>query len=85
LSTAQRPQNSYRNGETTWFEGLLLVGVYVLFGLSFSSPAPPDGWHARMRDASVDTNRNRMLALIAPGWQLPELGRLRHPLAENCG
>ncbi|MDA9522069.1 cation transporter [Bradyrhizobium sp. CCBAU 11434] len=24
-----------RDGETTWFEGLLLLGVYVLFGLSF--------------------------------------------------
>jgi hypothetical protein len=24
-----------RDGETTWFEGLLLVGVYVLFGLAF--------------------------------------------------
>jgi Ca2+/H+ antiporter len=23
------------DGETTWFEGLLLVGVYVLFGLGF--------------------------------------------------
>ena len=22
-------------GETTWFEGLLLVGVYVLFGVAF--------------------------------------------------
>lgn len=24
----------------TWFEGLLLVGVYVLFGLSFFFPGP---------------------------------------------
>lgn len=24
-----------RDGETTWFEGLLLVGVYALFGLAF--------------------------------------------------
>jgi Ca2+:H+ antiporter len=24
-----------RDGETTWFEGVLLVGVYVLFGLAF--------------------------------------------------
>ena len=24
-----------RDGETTWFKGLLLVGVYVLFGLAF--------------------------------------------------
>jgi Ca2+:H+ antiporter len=24
-----------RDGETTWFEGLLLLGVYVLFGLAF--------------------------------------------------
>jgi Ca2+:H+ antiporter len=23
------------DGETTWFEGLLLLGVYVLFGLAF--------------------------------------------------
>ena len=23
------------DGATTWFEGLLLVGVYVLFGLAF--------------------------------------------------
>lgn len=24
-----------RDGETTWFEGVLLVGVYILFGLAF--------------------------------------------------
>jgi Ca2+:H+ antiporter len=24
-----------RDGETTWFEGVLLIGVYVLFGLAF--------------------------------------------------
>jgi Ca2+:H+ antiporter len=24
-----------RDGETTWFEGLLLVGIYILFGLAF--------------------------------------------------
>ena len=24
-----------RDGETTWFEGLLLIGVYMLFGLAF--------------------------------------------------
>jgi Ca2+:H+ antiporter len=29
-----------RDGETTWFEGLLLVGVYVLFGLSFFFTGP---------------------------------------------
>lgn len=23
------------DGATTWFEGLLLVGIYVLFGLAF--------------------------------------------------
>jgi Ca2+:H+ antiporter len=23
------------DGETTWFEGVLLIGVYVLFGLAF--------------------------------------------------
>lgn len=29
-----------RDGETTWFEGLLLVGVYLLFGLSFFFTGP---------------------------------------------
>jgi Ca2+:H+ antiporter len=29
-----------RDGETTWFEGLLLVGVYVLFGLAFFFTGP---------------------------------------------
>lgn len=29
-----------RDGETTWFEGLLLVGVYVLFGLGFFFTGP---------------------------------------------
>ena len=29
------------DGETTWFEGVLLVGVYVLFGLAFFFIAPP--------------------------------------------
>jgi Ca2+:H+ antiporter len=29
-----------RDGETTWFEGLLLVGVYVLFGLAFFFSGP---------------------------------------------
>jgi Ca2+:H+ antiporter len=29
-----------RDGETTWFEGLLLLGVYVLFGLSFFFTGP---------------------------------------------
>ena len=24
-----------RDGETTWFEGVLLIGVYLLFGLAF--------------------------------------------------
>ncbi len=28
------------DGETTWFEGLLLLGVYVLFGLAFFFTAP---------------------------------------------
>jgi Ca2+:H+ antiporter len=28
------------DGETTWFEGLLLVGVYVLFGLGFFLVSP---------------------------------------------
>lgn len=29
-----------RDGETTWFEGLLLLGVYVLFGLAFFFAGP---------------------------------------------
>jgi Ca2+:H+ antiporter len=29
------------DGETTWFEGVLLVGVYVLFGLAFLFAAVP--------------------------------------------
>jgi Ca2+:H+ antiporter len=29
-----------RDGETTWFEGLLLVGVYALFGLAFFFTGP---------------------------------------------
>lgn len=29
-----------RDGETTWFEGLLLIGVYVLFGLAFFFTGP---------------------------------------------
>jgi Ca2+:H+ antiporter len=29
------------DGETTWFEGVLLVGVYVLFGLAFFFELPP--------------------------------------------
>lgn len=29
-----------RDGETTWFEGLLLLGVYVLFGLAFFFASP---------------------------------------------
>jgi Ca2+:H+ antiporter len=29
-----------RDGETTWFEGLLLLGVYVLFGLAFFFAEP---------------------------------------------
>jgi len=28
------------DGETTWFEGVLLVGVYILFGLAFFFIAP---------------------------------------------
>ena len=28
------------DGETTWFEGLLLVGVYVLFALAFYFQSP---------------------------------------------
>lgn len=29
------------DGETTWFEGVLLIGIYVLFGLAFFFVAPP--------------------------------------------
>ena len=29
-----------RDGQTTWFEGLLLLGVYMLFGLSFFYTGP---------------------------------------------
>ena len=29
-----------RDGETTWFEGLLLIGVYVLSGLAFFFASP---------------------------------------------
>ncbi len=29
-----------RDGETTWLEGLLLVGVYILFGLAFFFSGP---------------------------------------------
>ncbi|MBC7415008.1 MAG: calcium/proton exchanger, partial [Herminiimonas sp.] len=28
------------DGETTWFEGVLLMGVYVLLGLAFFFSAP---------------------------------------------
>ena len=28
------------DGETTWFEGVLLVGIYILFGLAFFFVAP---------------------------------------------
>ena len=31
------------DGETTWFEGVLLIGVYVLFGLAFFFTAPIPG------------------------------------------
>ncbi|KQP80284.1 calcium/proton exchanger [Methylobacterium sp. Leaf117] len=34
-STAFIVNGVARDGETTWFEGLLLVGVYILFGLAF--------------------------------------------------
>ena len=37
-----------RDGETTWFEGLLLVGVYISSDYRFSSLAQPDGLHGRM-------------------------------------
>jgi Ca2+:H+ antiporter len=29
-----------RDGETNWFEGLVLLGVYVLFGLGFFFTGP---------------------------------------------
>ena len=29
-----------RDGETTWFEGLLLLGVYALFGMAFFFAGP---------------------------------------------
>jgi Ca2+:H+ antiporter len=32
------------DGETTWFEGVLLVGIYVLFGLAFLFAALPGSW-----------------------------------------
>jgi Ca2+:H+ antiporter len=28
------------DGETTWFEGVLLIGVYLLFGIAFFYVAP---------------------------------------------
>ena len=31
------------DGETTWFEGVLLIGVYLLFALAFFFSAPVDG------------------------------------------
>jgi Ca2+:H+ antiporter len=31
------------DGETTWFEGVLLIGVYLLFGIAFFYVAPPSG------------------------------------------
>ena len=39
-STAFIVNSIARDGETTWFEGVLLVGVYVLFGLAFFFSAP---------------------------------------------
>ncbi|MEP6509284.1 MAG: calcium/proton exchanger, partial [Gemmatimonadales bacterium] len=30
-----------QDGETTWFEGLLLLGVYVLLGMAFFFFTPP--------------------------------------------
>ena len=31
------------DGETTWFEGVLLIGVYALIGLAFFFSAPAAG------------------------------------------
>ena len=39
-STAFIVNSIARDGETTWFEGMLLVGVYVLFGLAFFFSGP---------------------------------------------
>ena len=39
-STAFIVNSVARDGETTWFEGVLLVGVYVLFGLAFFFLSP---------------------------------------------
>lgn len=42
-STAFIVNSIARDGETTWFEGVLLVGVYLLFGLAFFFLAPGSG------------------------------------------
>jgi Ca2+:H+ antiporter len=39
-STAFIVRSVAADGETTWFEGLLLVGVYVLFALAFYFESP---------------------------------------------
>lgn len=39
-STALIVNSIARDGETTWFEGVLLVGVYALFGLAFFFTSP---------------------------------------------
>lgn len=39
-STAFIVNSIARDGETTWFEGVLLVGVYALFGLAFFFTSP---------------------------------------------
>jgi Ca2+:H+ antiporter len=33
------------DGETTWYEGFLLIGVYLLFALAFFFQGPPEGSH----------------------------------------
>ena len=39
-STAFIVNSIARDGETTWFEGVLLLGVYALFGLAFFFTSP---------------------------------------------
>jgi hypothetical protein len=48
----------------------------------------PDGMarHLLLQQAfRTETAVNLDRWLSSPGWHPPELGRLRHPLAKNCG
>jgi hypothetical protein len=56
-------QNIYRDGETTWFEGLLLVGVHVRSSYRFLHRPSVTACMLECAMRSIDTNRNRMLAL----------------------